>query len=168
MSGTPGLSLSSLHPARGATHRRKVVGRGEGSGHGGSATRGTKGQRARSGNTRMVGFEGGQTPLLRRLPKRGFRNGRCRRRYAVVHVGALGKVFGPGQVVDAPALRARGLVKRSLPVKLLADGDLAHPLTVRVTACSASARAKVQAVGGVIEVGDVIPAKARTTGMTGC
>lgn len=143
--------LSSLRPAVGATHRRKIVGRGEGSGHGGSATRGTKGQGARSGDTRMVGFEGGQTPLLRRLPKRGFRNTRFRRSYTVVPIGALGKIFQAGEVVDDAALRARGLVKRSCPVKLLAGGELAHPLVVRVSACSAQARAKIHASGGTVE-----------------
>ncbi|MBI3291492.1 MAG: 50S ribosomal protein L15 [Elusimicrobia bacterium] len=147
------ISLASLHPAVGATHRRKIVGRGEGSGHGGSATRGTKGQRARSGATRMVGFEGGQTPLLRRLPKRGFRNGPFRRRYTVIHVESLGKAFGPGQVVDEAALRERGMVKRSLPVKVLDAGvsELSHALVVRVSACSAQARAKIQASGGTVE-----------------
>lgn len=131
--------------------RRKRVGRGPGSGHGKTSTRGHKGQKARSGGGKGPGFEGGQMPLQRRLPRRGFNNARFRRRYAVVNVGAL-NVFADGTVVTPEVLLARRLV-RSAPegIKVLGDGDLERSLTVRAHAFSAEARAKIEAAGGRAE-----------------
>ncbi|OGS37089.1 MAG: 50S ribosomal protein L15 [Elusimicrobia bacterium RIFOXYB2_FULL_49_7] len=144
------MGLSNLKPARGSRHRRKIIGRGEGSGHGGSATRGMKGQRARSGDGKMSGFEGGQIPLVRRIPKRGF-NSKFRVEYQVINVEELDKLFDKDSVITPVELRKKGLVKRGLPVKVLGTGDIKKALTVKVDAFSQSALEKVKAAGGSIE-----------------
>ncbi len=144
------IGLSNLKPARGSRHRRKIIGRGEGSGHGGSATRGMKGQRARSGDGKMSGFEGGQIPLVRRIPKRGF-NSKFRVEYQVINVEELDKLFDKDSVITPVELRKKGLVKRGLPVKVLGTGDIKKALTVKVDAFSQSALEKVKAAGGSIE-----------------
>jgi len=147
------MKLSDLRPAAGATKRRKRVGRGPGSGHGKTSTRGSKGQKARSGGGKGGGFEGGQMPLYRRLPKRGFLPHGGKTEYAVVNLKSLGG-FGPDSVVDPAALVAANLIKGAARhrVKVLGAGDVAHALTVRVHAVSGSARAKIEARGGRIEV----------------
>ncbi len=147
------MDLSTLRPAPGSTRKRKRVGRGPGSGHGKTAARGHKGQGARSGGTPGRGYEGGQTPLQRRLPKRGFRNP-FGVHYVVVNVGALA-VFPAGTIVDVAGLRQRGLVRRRRPVKVLGDGELPYALTVRAQAFSARARERIAAAGGSAEVVDV-------------
>ena len=144
------MDLRTLRPASGATRKRKRVGRGPGSGHGKTAGRGHKGHGARSGGPPAPGFEGGQMPLQRRLPKRGFHNP-FRRAFAVVNLGDLA-AFPAGSVVDLAALRERGLVKRRGPVKVLGDGDLGHALTVRVHAYSTKAKERIVAAGGAAEV----------------
>jgi large subunit ribosomal protein L15 len=149
----PGAELAAhrLAPAPGASKRRKRVGRGVGSGHGKTSCRGGKGQTARSGGSIRPGFEGGQMPLQRRLPKRGFHNpfGTC---YEVVNVGQL-EAFEAGSEVDPAALRARRLVRRGqAPVKVLADGELTRGLTVRAHAVSGAARRKIEAAGGKVEL----------------
>jgi large subunit ribosomal protein L15 len=146
------ISLSNLKPQHGARHRRKIIGRGEGSGHGGSATRGGKGQTARSGDGKMTGFEGGQMPLVRRIPKRGFSNKRFRVEYAVVNLVSLEKHFDTGTEVSLKELKEKGLVKKRLPVKILGTGGLTKSLTVKVDAFSESAIAKIKAAGGKAEV----------------
>ncbi|NLV75312.1 MAG: 50S ribosomal protein L15 [Chloroflexi bacterium] len=130
---------------------RKRIGRGHGSGHGKSAGFGTKGQGARSGRGGSLYFEGGQLPLVRRLPhKRGFRN-RNRVPYSVVNVGML-NIFPVGSMVEAIDLVAAGLVRDfKQPIKILGDGELERALTVRVEACSAAAKAKIEAAGGTFE-----------------
>lgn len=145
--------LDRLSPRPGARHRAKRVGRGPGSGHGKTSTRGVKGQGKRSaGAAAARSSEGGQMPLVRRLPKRGFRS-RSHTEYLVVNVGDLAG-FGEGATVDVAALRARGLIRgRGGPVKLLADGEAPKGLTVRVDRASAAARAKVEAAGGRVETG---------------
>ena len=144
------MKLSDLRPAPGAVTRRKRVGRGPGSGHGKTST---KGHKARSGGGKAGGFEGGQMPLYRRLPKRGFLPHGGPTRYAVVNLDALGS-FAAGSVVDPDGLVQAGLIKRGERglVKLLGDGTVAHALTVRVHAISAGARSKIEGQGGRIEV----------------
>ena len=147
------MRLDELRPAAGSRKRRKRVGRGPGSGHGKTSTKGHKGHKARSGGGKGGGFEGGQMPLYRRLPKRGFQPHGGKTEYAVVNLKALGK-FAADSVVDPAALVAANLVKGADRgrVKVLGEGDVAHALTVRVHAVSASARAKIEAKGGRIEV----------------
>jgi large subunit ribosomal protein L15 len=148
------MKIEDLRPAPGSTKRRRRVGRGRASGSGKTSGKGHKGQRARSGGGSSPGFEGGQMPLYRRLPKRGFLPHGGKTEYAVVNLGTLAARFAAGSVVDADALIAARLVKKSdrKAVKILADGDLAHALTVRVDRISAAARQKVEAAGGHVEV----------------
>ena len=147
------MKLADLRPAPGAAKAPKRVGRGPGSGHGKTATRGTKGQQARSGGGKAHGFEGGQMPLYRRLPKRGFVPYGGKARYAVVNLKALDK-FAANSVVDPDALVQARLVKKSQKalVKVLGEGEVAHALTVKVHAVSESARQKIEAKGGRVEV----------------
>jgi len=151
------MKLDELRPAPGAVTRRKRVGRGPGSGHGKTSTKGHKGHKARSGGGKTMGFEGGQMPLYRRLPKRGFLPYGGRTEYAVVNLKALG-AFAAGSVVDPDGLVKAGLIKRADRgrVKLLGDGDVPHALTVRVHAISGAARTKIEGHGGRI---DVLPVK---------
>ena len=147
------MDLSRLHPAPGSTRPRKRVGRGPGSGNGKTAGRGHKGRGSRSGGNTPPGYEGGQMPLQRRLPKRGFRP-LTRVEYAVVNLGQLA-VFPSGSVVGPDELRAHGLARGKGPIKCLGDGTLPHALTVRVHAFSARAREQIVAAGGKVEVADV-------------
>ena len=146
------MRLDQLHPAPGAKKGPKRVGRGPGSGHGKTAGKGHKGQKARSGGGKGAGFEGGQMPFFRRVPKRGF-TPRERRVYAVVNLGSL-EPFAAGSVVDPDRLVEAGLIKKAErgSVKLLGDGELARALTVKVHAISAGAKRKVEAAGGTVEV----------------
>jgi large subunit ribosomal protein L15 len=144
------MDLAHLHPALGSKRRRKRVGRGPGSGHGKTAGRGHKGRGSRSGGNTPPGYEGGQMPLTRRLPKRGFRPV-ARVEYAIVNLRQLG-AFPAGSTVGPEELRARGLVKGRQPIKCLADGELTHALAVRVHAVSAKARERIAAAGGSVEV----------------
>ncbi|MDR2492957.1 MAG: 50S ribosomal protein L15 [Coriobacteriales bacterium] len=146
------MQLHDLVPAPGSTKSRKRVGRGHGSGHGKTATRGYNGQKSRAGGAKSNGFEGGQTPLARRLPKLpGFRNIN-RVEYAPVNVGRLETVFEDGDVVDGASLVEKGIIKNTQTlVKVLGDGTLTKRLTVRVDKISASAAEKVNAAGGKVE-----------------
>jgi large subunit ribosomal protein L15 len=146
------MKLTDLRPAKGAKSARKRVGRGEGSGLGKTSGKGNKGLKARSGGGTKPGYEGGQMPLQRRLPKRGFVNV-FREETAVVNVKELNR-FEAGSVVDAEALRREGLVKGSCPggVKLLGNGEVTRKLTVKVDRASKSAVEKVAAAGGTVEV----------------
>jgi large subunit ribosomal protein L15 len=144
------MDLHSLRNTPGARHRRKRVGCGESSGHGKTSGRGNKGQMARKGHKRKIGFEGGQMPLIRRLPKRGFTGSGAK--FHLVNVGALA-VFDAGCEVTPDVLRQSGLVKgRLVKVKVLGDGDLDRKLLVKAHAFSATARAKIEAAGGTCEV----------------
>ncbi|MDK9717793.1 MAG: 50S ribosomal protein L15 [Trichlorobacter sp.] len=144
------MELNSLRPALGSTKNRKRIGRGIGSGHGKTATKGHKGQKARSGGSIKPGFEGGQMPLQRRLPKRGFRP-LDRNEYVLINLQQL-DVFEAGSCVDREAMNAKGLLKKSnLPVKVLANGDITKALTIKADKFSKSAIEKIQAVGGKIE-----------------
>ncbi len=147
------MRLEELRPTKGSMHRRKRVGRGYGSGHGGHESgRGTKGQNARSGNRARPGFEGGQTPIWMRFPKRGFQNpGRVE--YACVNLETLEERFPAEAEVTLAALREAGLVKgRAARLKILGGGELTKPLTVRAHRYTRTARDKIEQVGGKAEV----------------
>jgi large subunit ribosomal protein L15 len=146
------MRLHTLKPRPGSKHRRKRLGQGESSGHGKTSGRGGKGQTARSGSSIRPGFEGGQMPLIRRIPKRGFNNARHATVYLPVNVGAL-EVFENGAKVDETALRSVGLAKgRAAGIKILGAGEISKKLTVVVSAISASAKTKIEAKGGTVEI----------------
>ena len=145
------MKLHELSPAPGSVREVKRIGRGHGSGQGNTAGKGHKGQKARAGRGMRPGFEGGQMPLQRRVPKRGFNN-IFATRYAIVNLAALNK-FENGAVVDTEALKAAGLVKNSYDgVKILGNGSLEKNLTVKAAAFSESAKSKIEAAGGKAEV----------------
>ena len=146
----PATGLHELRPNPGATHYRKRVGRGPGSGHGKTAGRGNKGQRSRSGYRHMRGFEGGQMPLHRRIPKRGFTN-IFRIEYEIVNISDLDR-FDAGTAVNPEALAAMRLARKNRPVKILGDGQIQKALTVSAHKFSASAKARIEAAGGSCEV----------------
>jgi large subunit ribosomal protein L15 len=147
------MKLDDLRPAPGAKTRRKRVGRGPSSGHGKTSTKGHKGHKARSGGGKFGGFEGGQMPLYRRLPKRGFTPPGGHTEYAVVNVKSL-VAFPAGGTVDPDGLVQAGLIKRGerSRVKVLGTGDVPHALTVKAHAVSGSARSKIEAAGGRVEL----------------
>jgi len=143
--------LDSLKPPCGAVKKKKRVGRGESSGLGKTSGRGSKGQRARSGGGVKAGFEGGQMPLQRRLPKRGFTN-IFKKEYSVLNVGRLEAAFKAGDTVDRDSLLEKGLVRKGRKsVKVLGQGELSIALTVKAESFSESARAKIEAAGGKVE-----------------
>ncbi len=145
------MKLQELSPAPGSTHARKRIGRGHGSGQGKTAGKGHKGQKARAGRGMRIGFEGGQMPLQRRGPKRGFVN-IFATTYANVNVAAL-NAFEDGAEVDLDALKKAGLVKKAYDgVKVLGDGELTKKLTVKAAAYSKAAKEKIEAAGGKAEV----------------
>jgi large subunit ribosomal protein L15 len=144
------VDLKSLRPAKGAVREKKRLGRGIGSGLGKTSGRGQKGAGSRSGAKVSPGFEGGQMPLARRLPKRGFRNP-SRTAYEIVSLARLER-FAANALVDEEALRRERVVKGRGPVKILSDGEVGKPLTVKVAAVSAKAREKIVAAGGTVEV----------------
>ena len=149
--GNEAMSLNNLRPPKGAKHAKKRVGRGMGSGHGKTASRGTKGAKSRSGFRHKRGFEGGQMPLHRRVPKRGFHN-LFRVEYAVVNLHVLADVFDEGSSVTPELLRERGLVRGTgKPIKVLGDGDINKKLTIHAHKFSESAAKKIAAAGGVAE-----------------
>src|SRR5450631_927127 len=144
------MDLNTLKPALGSTKQGKRIGRGPGSGHGKTSTKGHKGQKARSGGSIKAGFEGGQMPLQRRLPKRGF-TPFDRIEYSVVNLKQL-EVFEAGSTVDATVLASKGLIKNtSNAVKILGNGDLSKALKITATKFSQSARDKIVASGGTFE-----------------
>ena len=146
------MSLNNLRPPKGMKHAKKRIGRGPGSGHGKTASRGHKGAKSRSGFKFKRGFEGGQMPLHRRVPKRGFTN-IFRVEYAVINLDTLGEVFDAGSEVTPEVLRERGLVRETgIPVKVLGRGELSKKLTVRAHKFSGTAAEKIAAAGGSAEV----------------
>lgn len=147
------VNLSNLKPPRGSRHRKVRVGRGIGSKLGKTAGAGNKGQKSRKGYSRRAGFEGGQMPLRRRIPKRGFHNPAARRDFAVLNVETLNAAFAAGDTVTPEMLVARGLVHSGRDaVKILGDGDLKIALTVRAQAFSKSAQEKIARAGGTAEI----------------
>jgi large subunit ribosomal protein L15 len=146
------MRLHDLKPRPGAKHRRKRLGQGEASGHGKTSGRGGKGQTARSGSSIRIGFEGGQMPLIRRIPKRGFNNANFAIRYIPVNLDALNR-FDNGATVDEAALRTLGLAQGTeRRIKILGDGELTRKLVIKAHAFSASAREKIEKAGGSCEV----------------
>jgi large subunit ribosomal protein L15 len=145
------MKLHELSPAVGSTKEAKRIGRGHGSGNGKTAGKGHKGQKARAGRGIRAGFEGGQMPLQRRVPKRGFNN-IFATKFAIVNVSDL-EVFEAGAVVDTAALQEKGLVKKAYDgVKVLGNGNLSKAVTVKASAFSESAKSKIEAAGGKAEV----------------
>ena len=146
------MELKEQKPAEGSKRNRNRVGRGPATGNGKTAGRGMNGQKSRAGGGKGAGFEGGQTPLARRLPKLpGFRNFN-RVEYVPVNVSRLDAKFNAGDLVDADTLYAAGIIKNTTdPIKVLGDGEITKALTVRVDKVSASAKAKIEAVGGKVE-----------------
>lgn len=142
------MRLHDLKPRPGSKHRRKLLGRGESSGHGKTSGRGGKGQSARSGSSIRVGFEGGQMPLIRRIPKRGFNNTRFKTTFHPINLATLNQ-FEAGSVVDREALQAAGLIKsRTAAIKVLGAGELTRKLTVKAAAFSAAAKSAIEKLGG--------------------
>ena len=147
------MNIHDLSPAPGSRKKAKRLGQGIASGTGKTAGKGHKGHKARAGGGVRPGFEGGQMPLVRRTPKRGFNNARFAREYQIVNVSSLNDKFEAGREVTAHDLLNAGLIRSdSLPVKILAKGDLAKALTLKVDAVSGGARAKIEAAGGKVEV----------------
>jgi large subunit ribosomal protein L15 len=148
------MRLHNLRPRPGARHRVKRLGCGESSGHGKTSGKGSKGQKARSGGSIRLGFEGGQMPLIRRLPKRGFNNAAFHKDYAVLNVSDLNK-FQAGTVVNEQLLRESNLIRgRFAGIKVLGDGEVKHNLEVQVDKISASAREKIEKAGGTVLLRD--------------
>ena len=146
------MKLHELSTVDGSTHRRKIVGRGPGSGHGKTSGRGEKGQKARSGGSVSPWFEGGQTPLYKRIPRRGFSNKRFETKYAIVNVSDLNR-FKDGETVTPELLKESGLVKKELNgIKILGNGTLEKKLTVKANVFTNSAITKIEEKGGSTEV----------------
>lgn len=141
------MNLGTLKYATGSKHKPKRVGRGPGSGHGGTACRGHKGQHSRSGDKRRAWFEGGQTPIQRRLPKRGF-NSLSRREFQIVNLDALNRLEGVTKITPELLYEKKLIRKRNLPVKILGDGQLSKALEVSAHAFSKSAAEKIESIGG--------------------
>jgi len=151
------MRLHNLQPRPGSRHRVKRLGCGESSGHGKTSGKGHKGQKARSGGSIRLGFEGGQMPLIRRLPKRGFNNAAFRSRYAIVNINDL-NAFEAGAVVNEQLLRESNLIRGDFAgVKILGDGELKHGLTVEADQVSATAREKIEKAGGTITLRERAP-----------
>lgn len=142
------ITLSNLSPNIGSNRKRKRVGRGQGSGRGKTATRGHKGANSRSGSVVRPGFEGGQMPLQRRLPKRGFHN-KFKLDFAIVSLAQLDQ-FDAGTVINSELLVSQGMAKKDQLIKVLANGELSHAVTVHVDKISSGAKAKIESVGGTI------------------
>jgi large subunit ribosomal protein L15 len=153
------MRLHDLKPRPGAKHRRKRLGQGESSGHGKTSGRGGKGQTARSGSSIRPGFEGGQMPLIRRIPKRGFNNARFATRYLPVNIEDLNR-FDDGARVDEKAMRNAGLANGNLGVKILGDGELTKKLIVSAHGFSAKAKAQIESKGGTCELIQAVKAAA--------
>jgi len=146
------MRLHNLRPRPGSRHRVKRLGCGESSGHGKTSGKGSKGQKARSGGSIRLGFEGGQMPLIRRLPKRGFNNAAFHKRYAVVNVSDL-NAFQAGTVVNEKLLRESNLVRGHFAgIKILGDGEVKHDLEVQVDKISTTARKKIEEAGGTVRL----------------
>ncbi|GHV16619.1 50S ribosomal protein L15 [Spirochaetia bacterium] len=140
----------NLHAPEGANKRKRIIGRGQGSGRGTTAGKGNKGQKSRSGGKTYVGFEGGQMPLYRRLAHRGFSNYPFKKSFQVVNLGEIEKRYENGETVDHATLIRKGLVKGTVPVKILANGDFSKKLTFKIGALSGSAKEKIEKVGGSV------------------
>jgi len=141
-----------LHAPVGANKKKRIVGRGQGSGRGTTSGKGHKGQQARSGGKTYIGFEGGQMPLYRRLARRGFSNYPFKKEWQIINLADIEKRFEALETVDIVSLIKKGLIKKTLPVKILADGNLTKKLNFKVAAVSASAKEKIEKAGGSVEL----------------
>lgn len=146
------MKIENLTPAPGSTKKPKRIGRGMGSGHGKTATKGHKGQKARSGGTKGAAFEGGQTPLQRRLPKRGFKNMPFKKVYAIVNLDVIAKLPGVDTITPEVLVERRIVKDLKDGLKILGDGDVTRPVVVKAHAFSAAAVSKIAAAGGKSEV----------------
>lgn len=147
------MNLTNLKPRPGAKHRTKRLGCGESSGHGKTSGKGHKGQKARSGGSIRLGFEGGQMPLIRRVPKRGFNNAQFKTIYGIVNIADLEFHFPAGATVNEETCRAAGIIRgRMHGVKILANGELTKAMNVSAAKASTSARAKIEAAGGTVQL----------------
>lgn len=151
----------NLRAPEGANKRKKILGRGQGSGKGTTAGKGNKGQKARSGGKTYIGFEGGQMPLYRRLAHRGFSNYPFKKEWQIVNLGEIEKLYEAGETVDFSSLNKKGLIKNADPVKILAMGDFSKKLSFIVAAVSAQAKEKIEKAGGSVTVNPPIQ-KARS------
>lgn len=145
------MKLHELMTPKGSRKKRKRIGRGAGSGSGKTAGRGTKGQNSRSGGGVSLGFEGGQMPLHRRIPKRGFTN-IFKKHYEVINIKDL-KHFDSGEIIDRNTFLKVGLIKKAKAVKLLGEGDISYPLNIKVDKVSQAAKEKIESAGGKVEIG---------------
>jgi large subunit ribosomal protein L15 len=143
----------NLHAPEGANKKKRIVGRGQGSGRGTTAGKGNKGQQSRSGGKTYLGFEGGQMPLFRRLARRGFSNHPFKKIFQVVNLGEIEKRFDEGETVEPATMLAKGLAKGTVPVKILGNGEITKKLTFKVAALSASAKEKIEKAGGSVLTG---------------
>src|SRR3954471_2484363 len=158
------MRLHNMRPRPGARHRVKRLGCGESSGHGKTSGKGHKGQKARSGGSIRLGFEGGQMPLIRRLPKRGFNNAAFHKQYAVVNLDDL-NAFKAGSVVNEQTLREANLVRGNVAgIKILGNGELKHALKIEVDKVSTGAREKIDKAGGAVELRQSRPSPAKAAG----
>jgi large subunit ribosomal protein L15 len=139
-----------LHAPEGANKRKRIIGRGQGSGRGTTAGKGNKGQHSRSGGKTYVGFEGGQMPLYRRLAHRGFSNYPFKKVFQVINLEEIEKRYDNGETVDSETLILKGLIKKAAPVKILGNGELTKKLNFKITAMSASAKEKIEKAGGSV------------------
>ena len=147
------MNLTNLKPRPGSKHRVKRLGNGESSGKGKTCGKGHKGQKARSGGSIRLGFEGGQMPLFRRMPKRGFNNAEFRTTYAVVNLGSLNEAFEEGANVDEAALTSASLIRKPYDgVKILGTGELTKKLNIVVNKASASAKTAIEKAGGTLTI----------------
>lgn len=145
------MKLNELKPTEGSRKKRKIIGRGPGSGHGKTATKGHKGQLARSGGGKGPGFEGGQMPLQRRLIKRGFRNP-FKREYQIINLDVIDKYFNEGEPVTPETMLEKGLIKKLADVKVLCRGSIQKPLAIQANKFSKSAIEKIKQAGGTVQV----------------
>jgi large subunit ribosomal protein L15 len=143
----------NLHAPEGANRKKRIVGRGQGSGLGTTSGKGNKGQKARSGGKTYVGFEGGQMPLYRRLARRGFSNYPFKKIFQVVNLEQIERRFNDGETVERATLLSRGLAKGPVPVKILGNGEITKKLNFKVAALSASAKEKIEKAGGSVLAG---------------
>ncbi len=147
--------IGNLNHAEGAKHSKKRIGRGQGSGHGGTSTRGHKGQKSRSGAHVSIGFEGGQMPIARRVPKFGFSNHRFKKNFQTINLGILQKFIDAGKIeannISDETLRNSGILKTKEAIKILGNGDIKSSISVKGVSLSASAISKIEAAGGTIQ-----------------
>ena len=148
------ITLNDLHPAKGSTHVSKRLGQGIGSGNGKTSGKGNKGDKSRTGGGVKPGFEGGQMPITRRTPKRGFNNARFAKVFQPVNLETLAKKFDAGAEVDTEAMLKARVIRKNLPVKILANGELGKALKIKAAAFSAEAIKKIEAAGGTHEVAE--------------